>query len=124
MNVLSALRSPALWLAMALPASLLAQPVVTKVFNPTTIPLNGKSTLTFDATNPSTTVTLTGVTFTDNLPAGLVVATPNKINGFCTGGSAGVANGNSGGTTTSLLNTTLVPSSHCTYNIDVIAPGT
>jgi uncharacterized repeat protein (TIGR01451 family) len=110
-------------LALVLPlaTAALGQPVTTKVFNPSTITVGGKSTITFDATNPSTTVTLTGVTFTDNLPAGLVVASPNNINGFCTGGSAGVANGNSGGTTTSLLNTTLVPSSHCTYSIDVLA---
>jgi len=100
------------------------QPVATKVFNPSSVFPGGRSTITFDVTNPSTTVTLTGVTFTDNLTGGLVVASPNNINGFCTGGSAGVANGNSGGTTTSLLNTTLVPSSHCTYNIDVIAPAT
>ena len=100
------------------------QPVATKVFNPSTVIPGQRSTNTFDVTNPSTTVTLTGVTFTDNLPGGLVVASPNNVNGFCTGGSAGVANGNSGGTTTSLLNTTLVPSSHCTYNIDVIAPAT
>jgi uncharacterized repeat protein (TIGR01451 family) len=100
------------------------QPVATKVFNPSSVFPGQRSTITFDVTNPSTTVTLTGVTFTDNLPGGLVVASPNNINGFCTGGSAGVANGNAGGTTTALLNTTLVPSSHCTYNIDVIAPAT
>jgi hypothetical protein len=100
------------------------QPVATKQFAPSQVFPGGRSTITFDVTNPSTTVTLTGVTFTDNLTGGLVIASPNNINGFCTGGSAGVANGNSGGTTTSLLNTTLVPSSHCTYNIDVIAPAT
>lgn len=93
--------------------------VLTKSFSPNSILLNGISTLTFDIMNTSTTVTLTGVTFTDTLPAGLIVATPNGINGFCTGGSAGVANGNAGGSQTSLLNTTLVPSSHCTYSINV-----
>jgi hypothetical protein len=101
-----------------------AQPVATKQFAPSSVLPGGRSTITFDVSNPSTTVTLTGVTFTDNLTGGLVIASPNNINGFCTGGSAGVANGNSGGTTTSLFNTTLVPSSHCTYNIDVIAPAT
>src|SRR6266481_7272311 len=99
----------------------LAQPVATKVFNPSTVFPGGRSTITFDVTNPSTTVTLTGVTFTDNLTGGLVIASPNNINGFCTGGSAGVANGNSGGTATSFFNTTLVPSSLCTYNINVVA---
>jgi hypothetical protein len=95
-------------------------PTATKLFNPTTIPIGGKSTITFTVNNPNPDTTLTGVAFTDIMPAGVVIASPNNINGFCTGGSAGVANGNSGGTTTSLLNTTLVPNSLCTYNIDVI----
>jgi uncharacterized repeat protein (TIGR01451 family) len=103
------------------PLSAEAQPEVTKSFSVATIPVGGRATLTFDVKNNSTTVTLTNVHFTDTLPAGLVIASPNNINGFCTGGSAGVANGNSGGSTTSLFNTTLVPSSHCTYNIDVTA---
>src|SRR5437899_1702074 len=102
---------------VALISNCLGQPVTTKVFNPATVGPGGTSTITFTVTNPSSTVTLTGVTFTDNLTGGLTVASPNNINGFCTGGSAGVANGNSGGTTTSLFNTTLVPSSLCTYNI-------
>src|SRR5260370_4040983 len=101
-------------------------PTATKVFAPTTIPVGGRSTITFTVNNPNPADTLTGVGFTDNMPAGVVIASPNNINGFCTGGSAAVANGNSGGTTTSLLNTTLVPNSLCTYNIDVIGqtPGT
>jgi uncharacterized repeat protein (TIGR01451 family) len=103
----------------------LAQPVTTKSFAPSTIAVGGTVTLTFDVVNPSTTVTLTGVAFTDTLPAGLLIATPANLNGFCTGGSSGVASGSSGGNTTSLSNTTLVPSSHCTYNINVTAttPG-
>lgn len=96
-------------------------PVATKVFNPTTVALGGTSTITFDVSNVDPAVTLTGVGFTDNLPSGLVIASPSNISGFCTGGSAGVATGSSGGTTTSLLNTTLVPNSHCTYSIDVRA---
>jgi hypothetical protein len=103
----------------------LAQPVTAKGFTPSTIAVGGTTTLTFDVVNPSTTVTLTGVGFTDTLPAGLVIATPNGITGFCTGGSSGVASGNSGGNTTSLSGTTLVPSSHCTYSVNVTAttPG-
>jgi uncharacterized repeat protein (TIGR01451 family) len=109
--------------SLAAVSACFAQPVATKVFNPAVVGPGGLSTITFTVTNPSTTVTLTGVTFTDNLTGGLTVASPNGINGFCTGGSAGVANGNSGGTTTSLLNTTLVPNSLCTYNINVRAPN-
>src|SRR2546423_11554973 len=81
------------------------QPVATKVFSPTSVFPGGRSTITFDVTNPSTTVTLTGVAFTDNLTGGLVIASPNNFTGFCTGGSAGVASGNAGSTTTALSST-------------------
>src|SRR5260370_4894260 len=115
-----------LGIALASFAHAALPPTGTKVFAPTSIPVGGRSTITFTVNNPNPDVTLTNVGFTDNMPAGVVIASPNNINGFCTGGSAGVANGNSGGTTTSLLNTTLVPNSLCTYNIDVIGqtPGT
>ena len=61
-------------------------PVLTKSFLVSTIPLNGTTTLTFTSTNPNTTLgsggDLSGVSFTDNLPAGLVVATPSNAVGF------------------------------------------
>jgi hypothetical protein len=54
----------------------LAAPTFTKSFSPTTITTGGASTLTFTLTNPaSNPLALTGVAFTDNLPAGLGVAT-------------------------------------------------
>src|SRR5262249_45273545 len=46
-------------------------PTVSKAFSPTTIPLNGVSTITLTLTNPNAGVTLTGVNFSDNFPAGL-----------------------------------------------------
>src|SRR5439155_20887603 len=92
-------------------------PVVSKSFNPTTIFVNGTSVLTFDAVNPNSATTLTNVNFTDTLPAGLIIATPNNINGVCTGGSLGVANSNYGGNQISLFGTTLVPNSHSTSSI-------
>src|SRR5436305_6505803 len=57
---------------------LVASPAtVTKVFGATRIPQNGTTSLTIYITNPFTNVSLTGLSFTDSLPAGLVVATPN-----------------------------------------------
>jgi len=53
-------------------------PSITKVFSADTIPADGTSLLTFTITNPNTTVALTGVEFTDELPAGMTLtSTPN-----------------------------------------------
>jgi uncharacterized repeat protein (TIGR01451 family) len=60
-------------------------PVTTTAFAAANIPLNGMTTLTFSITNPNTGTALTGIAFTDNLPAGLTVApTPNQ-NSTCGG---------------------------------------
>src|SRR5262249_61754162 len=54
--------------------TVVAPPTIAKSFGAANIPLNGTTSLTFTVTNPNSTVNLTGVAFTDVLPAGLTTA--------------------------------------------------
>ena len=66
--------------------AVLMPPVLQKAFGAARIPLNGTTSLTFTVTNPAAnTLALTGVGFTDGLPAGVVVATPANVAGACVG---------------------------------------
>src|SRR3954451_9860822 len=65
-----------------------ADPATDKSFTPATIGVGGTTTLEFDVFNPNSVTTLTGVSFTDTLPDGLVVgsagvtsATSDKVVG-------------------------------------------
>ena len=62
-------------------------PTITKAFGAASIPLNGTHVTQFNITNPNTNVVLSGIAFTDNLPAGLCAPTPNLTNS-CGGGDS------------------------------------
>jgi uncharacterized repeat protein (TIGR01451 family) len=91
--------------------TVIAPPSISKAFSPSTIPLNGTTDLSFTITNPNTTIALTGLQFTDVLPAGLLIT---GVSAF-TGGS-GTA---SGLTALSFSAATLAPAGVCTLSASV-----
>ena len=91
-------------------------PMITKSFPTPTVPLNGVVALTFSITNPNQTATLAGVAFTDTLPGGLVVSTPNGLSGSCGGGTI-IAT--AGSNNISLTGATLATSASCTFLVNV-----
>ncbi|MEE6257721.1 DUF7933 domain-containing protein [Plantactinospora sonchi] len=104
--------------SVAVGAEVVAPPTIAKAFEDATIPVGGTTTLDFTLTNPNTGTALTGVNFSDALPAGLVVATPNGLTGSCGGGTI-TATAGSG--TISLAGATLPAGGSCTFSVDVTA---
>jgi hypothetical protein len=90
-------------------------PTIAKAFGAATIPLNGTTSLTFTLSSTNQNLTLNGVAFTDNLPAGLVVATPNNLNTTCSGTATAVA----GSSSVSLSGASLAPGASCTVSVNV-----
>ena len=95
--------------------TVIAPPSIAKAFSPTSVPLNGASTLTFTLTNPNTGTALAGVAFTDTLSSGLVVSAPNGLTDTC-GGTAGAS---VGGATISLTGGSVAASATCTVAVSV-----
>jgi uncharacterized repeat protein (TIGR01451 family) len=90
-------------------------PAISKAFGVASIPLNGSTSLSFTVQN-SSTVSLTGVGFTDTLPAGLVVATPNGLTGSC---GSGTITATQNTNAISLSAGSLPPSGSCTFSVNV-----
>jgi LPXTG-site transpeptidase (sortase) family protein len=102
------------------PLVVVAPPVITKTFFTNMILVNDSVALTFHISNPNDAsgggMTLTGVNFTDSLPAGLVVSTPNGVTGSCGGGTITAS---SGSTVVSLGGASLIAGGSCTFSVDV-----
>jgi uncharacterized repeat protein (TIGR01451 family) len=97
--------------------SILVGPTVAKAFLPASIGAGGKSTLTVTLTNANT-IAITGVSVTDNLPSGLVIANPANVATTCPGGTASAA---PAGINLALSGASIPASGFCTFSADVTA---
>jgi uncharacterized repeat protein (TIGR01451 family) len=89
-------------------------PTISKAFGAASIALNGSTSLSFTVQNNNTTSALTGVAFSDTLPAGLVIATPNGLTGSC-----GTITATQGSALVSLSGGSIAASSSCTFSVNV-----
>ncbi|MGA9627569.1 MAG: choice-of-anchor E domain-containing protein, partial [Bryobacteraceae bacterium] len=94
----------------------LLTPAFSKAFGQPSIAVGSSTTLTFTITNPNATSALTGLAFTDSLPAGLAVASPNGLTSTCGGTTTATA----GGTSVSLSGGTVPASGTCTISVNVL----
>jgi uncharacterized repeat protein (TIGR01451 family) len=112
----------------AAPAYAQSPPTISKAFGAAAVALNQSTSLTFTITNPNPATDLTNVSFTDNLPPGLVVAnpdslTPDPVLGDCdptstTGAIDATAN------EISLTGGQIPANATCTFSVDVLAVAT
>jgi arabinogalactan endo-1,4-beta-galactosidase len=91
-------------------------PAISKAFGTASVALNGSTSLTFNLSNPNTASSLSGIGFTDTLPTGQVVSSPNGLTGNCGGGTITAA---AGSNSVSLSGATLAASTSCTFAVNV-----
>ena len=102
--------------------TVLAPPTITKSFATNPVGTSTDSVLTIVLSNPSNGVNLTGVTFTDTYPAGLVNGpTPNRAITCTAGSTAGTLTGGAaGGNTIGMTpGATIAPAGTCTITVNV-----
>lgn len=81
------------------------------------MPLNGNTSLTFNLSNPNSSLSLSGIGFTDALPSGLTISTPNGLTGSCGSGTITAA---AGSNSVGLSGATLVSSASCSFAVNVV----
>ena len=99
------------------PLTVIIPPEILKSFAAPSITLGGTTSVSFKIMNPNQSTALTGVNFTDTLPAGLIVATPSGILGSCPGGTITAV---AGSNQISLSGVTLAAAASCTFSVNVI----
>ncbi len=102
--------------------TVIAPPVLAKSFSPTSIFTGNTSTLSFTVTNPNISSSLSGIGFTDTLPAGLTVATGGPTAPCGVGSSLTTIAPN----TVSFSVGSLAANSSCTFSVTVtgVSAGT
>ncbi|WP_263357026.1 beta strand repeat-containing protein [Acidicapsa ligni] len=102
-------------------ANPVSAPVLQMAFGAASIPFRGATTLTFTLNNPNASVALTTTAFSDTLPAGLVVTTPNSLSNSC----GGTATATAGSSSITLTAGTIPKASSCVLSVSVtgIAAG-
>jgi hypothetical protein len=107
------------------PTALAASPpTITSAFTPALIGLSDSAAtaLSFTVTNPNASGTLSAVSFTDTLAAGLAVDDPSGENGTC--GSTGVITAAPATQTISLSGGSIKAGAACTFSVSVTASQT
>lgn len=93
-------------------------PTISKSFNPTTINVNGLSTLTVTLNNANATAATLTANLVDNLPAGVFVAALPNVATTCGGVGAPIAT--AGGSTLTLPAGNIIPANgSCTVSVSV-----
>ncbi|HTU14972.1 MAG TPA: DUF11 domain-containing protein [Solirubrobacterales bacterium] len=95
-------------------------PQLDKSFSPSSLLPGQPTTMTFTITNTTDLAAKTGWSFTDNLPSGLVVASPSAASTNC---PAGVVNATVGGTSVSGSGNLNVGQASCTVTVNVTSPN-
>src|SRR6185312_14277150 len=85
-------------------------------FSAATVSLNGSVTLVFTLSNPNPATDLTGVGFSDDMPAGLLIANPDSLGGNCDTSTIILSS-----TNLSMVGGVLAANSSCEIFIDVLA---
>lgn len=99
-------------------------PTITSAFTPNLIGLSDSAAtaLSFTITNPNASGTLSGVAFTDTLPAGLAIDDPNGESGSC--GTGSVVTATPSTQAISLSGGSIKAGASCTFSVSVSATQT
>jgi hypothetical protein len=124
-NTTSAVSASAFGSGNSTTASLtvIGPPTLAESFGLTNIPLGASTTLQFTVQNSNPTTALTGIGFTDTLPSGLEIASPNGLSsgaGDCQS-SGGTVTAVAGSNSISLSGATVNASDSCSFSVVLTA---